>query len=149
MTSTASNNAIVMRQKLDSIKNELDIVRKSSAIQSDQSLGLLLQQDKVNLKALSVKEQMLNVMYAEAIKNYESFEFMYKATIPSLMLIDAPFGPLKPTQKSKFIFTIIISMLLSVSFIVVVRIILLFNSIFKYIIPTGLLSYFNTNLFIF
>jgi hypothetical protein len=109
MTYSASNNADVMRQKLDSIKGELDIVRRSFATQSDQSLGLLLQQDKVDLKAMAVKEQMLNVMYAEAIKNYESFEFVNKAATPSLMLIDSPFSPIRPTQKSKAFYTMLIA----------------------------------------
>jgi hypothetical protein len=111
MTYSASNNADVMRQKLDSIKGELDIVRRSFATQSDQSLGLLLQQDKVDLKAMAVKEQMLNVMYAEAIKNYESFEFVNKAATPSLMLIDSPFSPIRPTQKSKALYAMLIAAL--------------------------------------
>jgi hypothetical protein len=121
MTFTANNNAAVMRQKLDSIKGELDAVRRMFATQSDQSLGLLLQQDKIGLKNLAIKEQMLNVMYAEAIKNYESFEFINKAAIPSLMLIDAPMSPIKPVQKSKFIFSILGSCVLSFIFLAWIR----------------------------
>ena len=112
MTFSASNNAEVMRQKLDSIKGELDIVRRAFATQSDRSLGLLLQQDKVDLKAMAVKEQMLNVMYAEAIKNYESFEFVNKAATPSLMLIDSPFSPIKPSRKSKALYAVLIAAML-------------------------------------
>jgi uncharacterized protein involved in exopolysaccharide biosynthesis len=107
MTYSALNNAEVMHVKLDSIKRELDIVRRLYASQSDQSLGLLLQQDKVDLKSLAVKEQILNVMYAEAIKNYESFEFINKAATPSLMLIDSPIAPIKATQKSKILYSLI------------------------------------------
>lgn len=121
MTFTANNNAAVMRQKLDSIKGELDVVRRMFATQSDQSLGLLLQQDKVDLKALAIKEQMLNVMYAEAIKNYESFEFINKAAIPSLMLIDAPMAPIKPTQRSKMTFGLFGSILVVFLFMVRIR----------------------------
>jgi uncharacterized protein involved in exopolysaccharide biosynthesis len=123
MTYSANNNAAVMRQKLDSIKRELDAVRKMYASQSDQSLGLLLQMDKVDLKAMSIKEQMLNVMYAEAVKNYESFEFINKAAVPSIMLIDSPMAPIKPTQKSKITFGILSSFILMFLFIVRIRLI--------------------------
>ena len=112
MTFTSTNNAIVVKQKLDSIKYELDQVRYRYASLSDQSLGLLLQVDKVNLKSLAIKEQMLNVMYAEAQKNYESFQFMNQAAAPSLTLIEEPFSPLNPEKKSKLKFTIFFSLLL-------------------------------------
>jgi hypothetical protein len=121
MTFTANNNAAVMRQKLDSIKGELDVVRRMFATQSDQSLGLLLQQDKVDLKALAVKEQMLNVMYAEAIKNYESFEFINKAAIPSLMLIDAPMAPIQPVRRGKVMYGILGSFLFVFLLVVWIR----------------------------
>ena len=56
---------------------------------------------------MAVKEQMLNVMYAEAIRNYESFEFVNKAATPSLMLIDSPFSPIKPIKKSNILYLVI------------------------------------------
>jgi len=107
MTFTSTNNAEVMRRKMDSIQRQLNSVRRSFAQQTDQSLGLLLQQDKVDLKALSVKEQMLTVMYAEAVKNYESFQFMNSAAMPSLTLIDYPYSPLIPVRKSKKLYSVL------------------------------------------
>lgn len=111
MTYTSSYNAGVMSNKLDSIKRELDYTRRSYARLSDQSLGLLLQQDKVELKSLTVKEQMLTVMYAEALKNFELYSFMNSAAIPSLTLIDYPYSPLKPSKKSTLLFTIVFGLL--------------------------------------
>ena len=108
MTFSANNNADVMKRKLDSIQSELNVVRRTYATQTDQSLGLLLQQDKVDLKALAVKEQMLNVMYAEAVRNYESFRFVNQAAMPSLTLIETPYAPLTPTSKSKMVYTLLL-----------------------------------------
>jgi uncharacterized protein involved in exopolysaccharide biosynthesis len=111
MTFSSTNNAEVMRLKLDSIQGELNAVRRSYAAQTDQSLGLLLQQDKVDLKALAVKEQMLTVMYAEAVKNYEGYRFVNQAAMPSLTLIESPYAPLMPQSRSKFRFTLIFALL--------------------------------------
>lgn len=104
MTYTSSKNADVVKNKVDSIESELNRTRRSLATMTDQSLGLLLQQDKVELKKLSIKEQMLNVMYAEALKNYESFQFMNQAAMPSLTLIDYPYSPIKPKQRNKLLY---------------------------------------------
>ena len=122
MTYTSENNAEVMRRKLDSIQRQLNYVRREYARQTDQSLGLLLQQDKVELKSLSVKEQMLTVMYAEAVKNYESFAFMNSAAMPSLTLIDYPYSPIKPLRKNKILYTSTIAIGLSLLLLIIHRI---------------------------
>lgn len=122
MAFTATTNAEVMKTKLDSIQRELDAVRRGYARQTDQSLGLLLQQDKVNLKALAVKEQMLNVMYAEAAKNYEGFRFVNQAAMPSLTLIEAPYSPLAVTRRSKSKYIIIWSVFFFLSYIIGIRV---------------------------
>jgi len=113
MTYTSANNAEVMKRKLDSIQRQLNSVRRNYAQQTDQSLGLLLQQDKVDLKSLSVKEQMLTVAYAEAMKNYETFQFMNSAAMPSLTLIDSPYSPIKPAKKSRILYAVIVGFLFS------------------------------------
>jgi hypothetical protein len=117
-TSTSSLNAQLFKSKVDSIQRELNAVRKMYAQQTDQSLGLLLQQDKVDLKALSVKESMLNVMYAEALRNYESYQYVSQAALPSLTLIDYPYSPIKLIKKSVLVYAILLAfVLLSLSFI--------------------------------
>lgn len=121
MTYSSTNNVEVIRKKLDSIQGELNSVRKMYAVQSDQSLGLLLQQNKVDLKSLSVKEQMLTVMYAEALKNFETYEFMNKAAIPSLTLIDYPFSPIMPVIKSKLIYFIAIAFVFFILIFIFIR----------------------------
>jgi hypothetical protein len=102
MTYTSSYNVNVMRKKLDSIQYELNKVRKDFAISTDQSLGLLLNQDKVKLKDLATKEQILNLMYSEALKNYQTFQFVNETAIPTLTLIDKPYSPITKIEKNKY-----------------------------------------------
>jgi len=130
MTYSSTNNAEVMRKKLDSIQGELNTVRRMYAVQSDQSLGLLLQQNKVDLKSLSVKEQMLTVMYAEALKNFETYEFINKATIPSLTLIDYPFSPIKPLKNSRLLYTVLIAFVFTMLTSIFIRLRVFFMALF-------------------
>jgi len=104
MTTSAANNVQILQKKVDSIKFELAKVQSSYARTTDQSFGLLFQEDKVELKKLAVREQMLLAMYAEAQKNLETFKFMNDSAIPSLTVIDMPYSPLKKIQKSKIIY---------------------------------------------
>jgi uncharacterized protein involved in exopolysaccharide biosynthesis len=122
MTYTSANNAEVMKRKLDSIQRQLNSVRRTYAQQMDQSLGLLLQQDKVELKSLSVKEQILTVAYAEAMKNYESFQFMNSAAMPSLTLIDFSYAPIKPSKKSQSIYALLFSIVFVFCFVFLKRV---------------------------
>jgi len=122
MTFNSQNNADVVRRKMDSIQRQLNSVRRAYAQETDQSLGLLLQQDKVDLKSLAVKEQMLTVMYAEAVKNYESFQFLNSAAMPSLTLIDAPYSPLVLSQKSKKYYALILSFLFILFSFIIMRV---------------------------
>jgi len=105
MTTTTANNVLVLQKKVDSIKFELAKIQSSYARATDQSFGLLFQEDKVELKKLAVREQMLLAMYAEAQKNLETFKFMNDSAIPSLTVIDNPYSPLKKIQKSKILYT--------------------------------------------
>lgn len=104
---STSSNVTVLKQKVDSIKNALYATQKSAAKTSDQALGLILQEDRVDQKSLAVKENMLTLMYGEAQKNLETLSFMQYSTKPVFTIIDEPFAPIKPDQKSSLIFTIL------------------------------------------
>jgi uncharacterized protein involved in exopolysaccharide biosynthesis len=105
---TASLNTAVLAKKVDSIQGELNAVRRQLARKTDQSLGLLLNEDKLDLKSMAVKEQILLTMYGEAQKNLETVLFMGQSTsnATNITLLDRPFSPIKPTQKSKVLFTL-------------------------------------------
>ncbi len=106
MITSAANNVQILQKKVDSIKFELARVQSSYARNTDQSFGLLFQEDKVELKKLAVREQMLMAMYGEAQKNLETFKFMNDSAIPTLTVIDMPYSPLKKIQPSKILFTV-------------------------------------------
>lgn len=99
-----SNNVQVLTQKADSIRRELDATRRAFAKNSDQALGLLLQEDKIENKTLSFKENMLSLMYAEVQKNLETLRYIEASSIPSFSIIDQPYSPIKPAKKSKIFF---------------------------------------------
>ncbi len=99
--STISSKMEVLQNKVDSIKNALGYTQSASAKQMDQGLGILLQQDKVQQKNLSIKENILIMMYGEAQKNLEQLSFIQATTSPSFSIIDQPFSPIMPQTKSK------------------------------------------------
>jgi uncharacterized protein involved in exopolysaccharide biosynthesis len=103
---SAANNVVVLQKKVDSIKLELSQVQTSFARASDRSFGLLFQEDKVDLRKLAIREQMLLAMYAEAQKNLETFKFMNDSAVPSLTVIDMPYSPLKEIEYNKVLFTL-------------------------------------------
>jgi uncharacterized protein involved in exopolysaccharide biosynthesis len=106
---TASLNTAVMIKKVDSIQGELNSVRRQLARKTDQSLGLLLNEEKVDLKSLAVKEQILLTMYGEAQKNLETVLFLSQSAsnAANFTLLNRPFSPIKPIKKSKFLFTLV------------------------------------------
>jgi hypothetical protein len=104
---TANMNVELLTKKVDSLQGELNGVRRAIARGTDQSMGLLLNEDKIELKSLAVKEQILLTMYGEAQKNLETFLFMGQSAsnATALNLLDAPFSPLTPAAKSKVRYT--------------------------------------------
>lgn len=105
--SSSSKNVDILSNKIDSIKNQLNFVQDKLARNTDRTLGLLMQEDKVDQKKLAMKEQMLTIMYGEAQKNYETFKFMNESINPRLDLLEIPFSPIEAKKKSKIKFTII------------------------------------------
>ncbi|MFM6953667.1 MAG: hypothetical protein ACKOWL_01620 [Sphingobacteriaceae bacterium] len=104
---STSSNVAILKNKVDSIRNALYATQKSAAQKSDQALGLILQEDRVDQKSLAVKENMLTLMYGEAQKNLETLSFMQYTTRPIFTIIDEPFAPIKPGVKNKLLFLLL------------------------------------------
>lgn len=98
--------------KVDSIQKELNRVQNIVGSTSDKTLGLIMKEDKVDLKHLVVQEQILTIMYGEAQKNLETFRVMKDTENPPLTLLDYPFSPINPSSKSKLFYLIFGSFLL-------------------------------------
>ena len=102
-----SSNVNVLKNKVDSIKSELYATQRASAQKSDQALGLILQEDRVDQKSLAVKENLLTLMYGEAQKNLEALSFMEYTTKPIFTIIDEPITPIKPFEKNIVLYTLL------------------------------------------
>ena len=107
---TSNQNVDMLRRKVDSIRNELYAVQRTAAVQSDQALGVLLQQDRVENKSMAIKEQMLTVMYAEAQKNFQTYQTTQSMNKPIFSLIEEPFSPIEAKKTSKLLFALLFAM---------------------------------------
>lgn len=103
----SGKNVSILSNKIDSIKVALNEVQNSLARNTDRTLGLLMQEDKVSQKKLIMKEQMLTIMYGEAQKNLETFKFMDESVSTGLEIIESPLSPIKPIKKSVIKFALI------------------------------------------
>ncbi len=101
----SSKNLYVIERKVDSIKSLLYQTQMQSAQINDQALGVVLQKDRVDAKSTSVKENMLMIAYGEAQKNLETLRFMTSSSKTLFTILEYPFSPIRPVQKSKILFT--------------------------------------------
>lgn len=104
---SSEKNVTIITNKLDSIKAELNAVQNTLARNTDRTLGLLMQEDKVDQKKLLIKEQLLTMMYGEAQKNLETFKFVNESINKGLEVIEYPFSPIQPMSRSKLKFTLV------------------------------------------
>lgn len=104
---TSNVNVNILNKKIDSVKYELNSVQNDIARKSDRTLGLLMQEDKVDQKKLMVKEQLLTIMYGELQKNLETFKFINESINNGLEIIENPISPIRPDVKSKYLYSFI------------------------------------------
>jgi len=114
--------------KVDSIQTELNKVQNIVGSTTDKTLGLILKEDKVNLKHLEIQEQILTIMYGEAQKNLETFKVMKDTESPPLTLLDYPFSPISPAAKSKLLYLIIGGVLFPFVLLIYYRLRLMYNN---------------------
>lgn len=102
-----NKNVKILQNKVDSIKRALIIAQGASARENDQALGLTLQQDRVEAKSLSIKENILTAMFAEAQRNLENLRYLELAAKPSFSIINFPYSPLKMEKANGVLFLVI------------------------------------------
>ena len=118
---TSNQNVDMLRRKVDSIRNELYAVQRSAAVQSDQALGVLLQQDRVENKSMAIKEQMLTVMYAEAQKNFQTYQTTQSMNKPIFSLIEEPFSPIEAKKTNINIFALLFAFAAAFLSLIIIR----------------------------
>lgn len=127
--SNAQSKVDVLTKKVDSIKIELNRAQNMAGSTSDKTLGLILKEDKVDLKHKEIQEQILAIMYAEAQKNLETFKVMKDTDNPPLTLLDYPYSPITPSGKSKILFFIFGFVFSSFILLIYYRFILIYNQL--------------------
>jgi hypothetical protein len=91
----------ILAQKRDSIARALRRNDFSAAAFDDQNNSLLLQTDRIPGKRLQRDNQLLTLMYGEAVKNTEVAEFALKSSAPFLTVLDVPIPPIKADPRGR------------------------------------------------
>ncbi len=91
----------IITRKVDSIRAVLSGKEMAQAAFQDSHYGLLSERPKVPQKRLGRDVNVLNVMYAEAVKNAEMADFALKNRTPFVQPIDRPLRPISP-EKAKW-----------------------------------------------
>lgn len=110
----------ILSEKNDSISRVLLQSEYELADFKDSNRKLVTVKGYLKEQRLERQVKILNVMYAEAIKNLEISDFALKRRKPYVQLIDSPMRPLSPRGKSlkmAIIFSIIFGSIISVVFI--------------------------------
>lgn len=93
----------ILAQKRDSIGNALDRNDRQSAQFDQQYRNLVMETQKVPGVQNRRSNQLLTLMYGEAIKNAELAEFALKSKMPFLTMIDVPIPPIRQDSRGRAI----------------------------------------------
>ena len=90
-----------MSSTSDSISSLLAAREFNLAVASDQSLGIISESDRTQMRRLSREVNALSIMYGEALKNLETSRLLLESATPFFQIIDQPIPPLNPDPTSK------------------------------------------------
>lgn len=90
-----------LQTKVDSVQRELQNAESRLARLQDASYGLTRQSDQLQRERLDREVRLLNVLYAEVIRNKETAAFLLKNATPVFQVIDMPAGPIRAVGASK------------------------------------------------
>ncbi|OFX70907.1 MAG: hypothetical protein A2X12_10180 [Bacteroidetes bacterium GWE2_29_8] len=94
MTTSSSKNISFLEQRTDSVKNALLIYENELASWEDSNLGLVKKEGFLKKRKLIRDIEILNIMYAELIKNLEISQISFANQQPVIQIIDTPKYPL-------------------------------------------------------
>ncbi len=124
ITKSLKANLDLVSQRLDSTKRIMERSEVAAANEMDISNKIIRFSGKVNEARLRKQTELLNVLYAELLKNKEIAKFNYDQEKPVFQVIDKPSFPLEELSKSIVIYSIIGAFLFS--FICLIYITVLF-----------------------
>lgn len=106
VTQRQAKNYSLIKHRADSLKTLLSSKEETGAAFVDQNLNLSKMTARVKVERTRRDVEMLNLMYAEVLKNLEVAKFNLENQTPVLVLVDKPTYPLKMEKKSKILFGI-------------------------------------------
>ena len=88
--------------KADSIQAELTLADKALAEFEDANRNLVWVRGELKRTKLQRQARLLEILYAETIKQLELSDFALRRKTPYVQIIDEPSRPINPLEKSKF-----------------------------------------------
>ena len=118
-----SKNYALIRHRADSLKMVLEGREGDGAMFLDRNINPVKMQMRVMGERIRKEVEILNIMYAEVLKNLEIAKFTLESQTPSLTLIDSPTIPLEKKKLSRLKSAIFGALLLGLftSFYIVIR----------------------------
>ena len=104
MTKNLQANYDLIAFKTDSIKELLHDIEEQSASSGDMAMNIFRFKGKINDQRLRRELNILNLLYAESIKNKELAKFNLEQERPVFQLVDSPMAPLETKEKSMVTF---------------------------------------------
>lgn len=104
--SNKKNTYELMKLTVDSLKNELIIKGNHLTNEIDAAHSITKMKGRARLLNLKREQRIVEVLYAEAVKNLEVVRFDMLYNNPVIHIIDQPFLPLKPEEKSKVTYAV-------------------------------------------
>lgn len=105
VTKSLQANYDLLDRREDSLRQVLTEVEVETASAIDDSYQVIRYKGKIREGRLKRELEILNIMYAEVIKNKELAKFNLEQERPVFQLIDEPMLPLEKHEKSKLLFT--------------------------------------------
>lgn len=107
ITKNLRANYELVSNRADSIKLTMFNFENEAAEAMDQAIGVIKFRGKIKSNRLKRDNEILNLMYAEVIKNKEIAKFNLDQEKPILQVVDEPTLPLEQHIKSKILFGIV------------------------------------------
>ena len=123
-------NVLLLENRVDSVRRELDLAMYGRASFADQNIGLIRQSAAVPKLKQEMRVQMLGTMYGELVKNMEFSKLTLMREEPIIQIIDSPIFPI-PFERLGKAKAIILGVLL-LGFIIIIK--LIGNKILKQIL---------------
>jgi hypothetical protein len=120
-------NYTLIKERADSLKLILQSKETYGASYMDQNANLTKMQARVSVERTRRDIELLNLMYAEVMKNLEISKFSLENQTPMLQVIDSPTYPLKVEKKSKIKFGLLGSIIGGFSSLIVLFLVTYFK----------------------